>query len=140
VLEIVDDPAAAVAAIVRVLRPGGVASILTANRAGAVWARALGGRFAEAARLVTDADGRSGDGDALVRRFDRRSLVELLTSAGLRPDVVHGARVFADLLPGALLDADPAAIDALVELETAVAEVPAYCDVAAALHVLASRP
>jgi SAM-dependent methyltransferase len=139
VLEVVDDPRAAVAAIARVLRPGGVASILTANRAGAVWSRALAGRFDDAQRLVADPDGRFGEGDALARRFDRPGLVGLLTEAGLRVDVVHGARVFADLLPGAVLD-DPATVDALVALETVVAELPAYGDVAADLHVLAGRP
>ncbi|NNJ62968.1 MAG: methyltransferase domain-containing protein, partial [Dactylosporangium sp.] len=37
-LEVVDDPAVAVAALVRCLRPGGVASVVVANRAAAVLA------------------------------------------------------------------------------------------------------
>jgi SAM-dependent methyltransferase len=138
VLEVVDDPRVAVAAIARVLRPGGIASVLAANRAGAVWSRALAGRFDDARRLVADPDGRSGDGDAVARRFDRAGLVALLTDAGLRVDVVHGARVFADHLPGAVLD-DPAAVDALVALETVVAERSEYADIAADLHVLATK-
>ncbi|MBX6390702.1 MAG: methyltransferase domain-containing protein, partial [Frankia sp.] len=60
VLDRVDDPGAALAAAARVLRPGGWLSLLVAGRAGAVLARALTGRFDEAARLLTEPAGRAG--------------------------------------------------------------------------------
>src|SRR3954470_22596927 len=65
VLEVVDDPAAAVAAVARVLRSGGVASVLVAGRAAAVVGRAIAGHFDEAAHVLHDENGRFGPGDAL---------------------------------------------------------------------------
>jgi SAM-dependent methyltransferase len=139
VLEVVDDPGDAVAAVARALRPGGFASILTANRVAAVFHRAAAGRLADARRLLADPDGRSGPGDPLTRRFTLDELVALAEAAGLRPGAAHGVRVFADTVPEALLDTDPAATDDLAALESAVAELPAYRNVATQLHLLATR-
>ena len=50
---------------------------------------------------------------------------------------MHGVRVFADLVPGSLLDLEPGATAALVELEQAVSERPEYLPLATQLHVLA---
>ena len=51
---------------------------------------------------------------------------------------MHGIRVFADLVPGALLDLEPGATAALLELERAVADRPEYLPLATQLHVLAT--
>ena len=139
VLEHVDAPDKAMAAVAAALRPGGTASVVTANRVAAVFARALAGHTAEASRVLTDPDGRYGAGDALRRRLTTGELTTLAGEAGLRVDSVHGVRVFADLVPSALLDGDSAATDALVALEAAVAERPEFRDVASALHLLATR-
>ena len=55
VLEMVDDPAASLAAIAGVLRPGGHLSLLVAQRHAAVVARAMAGHF-QAARELLDGD------------------------------------------------------------------------------------
>jgi S-adenosylmethionine-dependent methyltransferase len=138
-LEVVDSPADTLAAVAAALRPGGCASVLAAGRAAAVLARALGGRLADATRIATDPAGRSGEADGMLRRFDADGLGALVTAAGLRVEAVHGVRVVADLVPGAVLDGQPGAADALRELEFAVAALPPYRDVAAQLHVLARR-
>jgi SAM-dependent methyltransferase len=52
VLEYVEDPAAAMASIARVLRPGGTVSVLAANVVGAILQRALSGRYDDAKRLL----------------------------------------------------------------------------------------
>ena len=52
VLEVVDDPAAALATIRAVLRPGGTLSLLVAQRHAAVVARAMAGHFAQALRTA----------------------------------------------------------------------------------------
>ncbi len=57
VLEYVDSPPDAMAAIARVLRPGATASVLASNAVAAVLHRALAGRFAEAKLLLA----RGGD-------------------------------------------------------------------------------
>jgi S-adenosylmethionine-dependent methyltransferase len=137
-LEVVDSPAATLGSVAGALRPGGCASVLAAGRAAAVLARALGGRLADAARIAADPAGRSGEGDGLLRRFDAAGLRALVAGAGLRVESEHGVRVVADLVPGALLD-QPGAADALRELETTLAALEPFRDVAAQLHVLARR-
>jgi SAM-dependent methyltransferase len=141
VLEFVDDPAESVRNAVRALRPsGGALSLLAASRHGAVLARALAGHFGEARHALGDPDGRWGDGDAAPRRFTAEELGELVTGAGgLRVASVHGVRVFADLVPGALVDTEPGAAEALLRLELAAAGEPAFRSVATQLHVLAER-
>jgi SAM-dependent methyltransferase len=139
VLELADDPAAGVAAVASALRPGGVASVVAANRTAAVVSRALAGRFEEAAAALDDPEGRWGAGDAARRRFGRDELVALLAGAGLAAAEVHGVRVFTDLVPGALLDTDAAAFEALVRLEVAASARDPYRDLATQLHVLAHR-
>jgi SAM-dependent methyltransferase len=139
VLEVVEDPVAGLAAVAAVLRPGGLASVVAANRSAAVVSRALAGRFDEALAVLDDAAGRWGTADATSRRYDRAGLVALLADAGLATDEVHGVRIFTDLLPGALLDTDNAAFEALVRLELAAAARDPYRDLATQLHVLAHR-
>jgi S-adenosylmethionine-dependent methyltransferase len=65
VLEYVEDPAAAMAAIARVLRPGGTVSVLAANVVGTILQRALAGRYDEARRMLgADAAGPTGQAAA----------------------------------------------------------------------------
>src|SRR5581483_1701823 len=90
VLEVVDDPAGALAGLARTLRPGGVASILAANRTAAVLARAVSGRLGDAVTVISDPDGRAGEHDALRRRFVLADLLTLVDAAGLRPGTAHG--------------------------------------------------
>lgn len=139
VLEVVDDPAVALAAVVQVLRPGGMASILAANRVAAVVARVAAGRLAEARRLLDDPSGWAGEGDPLARRFTVDELSALATSAGLRPRLTHGVRVFADVVAAAVVDGDADAARDLLALEHAAADRPDYIAVAAQLHLLADR-
>ena len=133
VLEYVDSPAAAMAAVARVLRPGATVSVLAANMVSAVLQRALAGRYAEARRLLDE----GGAGAGVPRRFTLAGLTSLIEGAGLRAGDAHGIRVFAGLLPGA--GADPGTADALRDLEEAAAVYPALRDIAARLHVLGHR-
>ena len=139
VLEYVDDPAEGVRNAVGALRPAGTLSLLAAGRGGAVLARALAGHFAEAQHALGDPDGRWGAGDSLPRRFTADALTGLVTAAGLRAAAVHGVRVFADLVPGVLVDTEPGALEALLRLELAAAEEPGFHSVATQLHVLGER-
>ncbi|GCD38343.1 methyltransferase [Streptomyces chrestomyceticus] len=139
VLEYVDDPAEGVRNAVGALRPAGTLSLLAAGLGGAVLARALAGHFTEARNALSDPAGRWGDGDPVPRRFTAEQLTGLVSDTGLRVGAVHGVRVFADLVPGVLVDTEPGAMDALLKLEAAAAEQPAFHSVATQLHVLAER-
>jgi len=136
VLEYVDDPAEGIRNAVAALRSEGVLSLLAAGLGGAVLARALAGHFKEAKQALQDPDGRWGQGDPMPRRFTAEQLTELVEGAGLRVGAVHGVRVFADLVPGVLVDTEPGALEALLKLEEAAAELSAFHSVATQLHVL----
>ena len=132
VLEVVDDPARAAGSLASALCPGGAASVVVANRAAAVLSRALNGHLAAAAEILADPDGRAGGTDKLRRRFDAAGATALLAAAGLAVEKIHGVRVLADLVPGAVADADPAA---LLALELALADEAPYRDIATQLHL-----
>lgn len=139
-LEVVDDPQASLVTLAGVLRPGGRLSVLVANRAATVLARALGGHINDALRALRDPNGRWSESDAIRRRFDSEGLRALLAAAGLRLDRLHGVGVVADLVPGGVLDGVPGATEALRELELIAAAQPPYSDVATQLHALAAVP
>ncbi len=136
-LEVVDDPGTVVKAVAASLRPGGVASVLVANRVAAVLGRAVGGHLDVAAALLDDPAGCAGQRDTLRRRFDLDSAVALLTAGGLVVEQTHGVRVVADLLPGAVLEGQT---EALVAFELAASARPPYRDMATQLHLFARRP
>ena len=139
VLEVVPDPAAALRTIAEVLRPGGLLSLLVAQRHAAVVARAMAGHFQQALALLGDrlddstAIGRGG------RRYTADEVAALLSDAGFTLEATHAVRVFADLVPGSLLDLEPGATTALVDLERAVAGRPEYLPLATQVHLLATR-
>ncbi|MFI6346939.1 class I SAM-dependent methyltransferase [Streptomyces sp. NPDC050560] len=139
VLEHMDDPAEGLRNVVGALRSEGVLSLLAAGAGGAVLARALAGRFTEAHRALTSTEGRWGEGDPTPRRFTPEQLTALAAEAGVRVGAVHGVRVFADLVPGVLVDTEPGAAEALLRLEAAAAALPAFHSVATQLHVLGER-
>jgi len=141
VLEVVDDPARALATIREVLRPGGVLSLLVSQRHAAVVARAMAGHFGQALAMLDatpggDASGASRDARSS-HRFTADEATDLVTRSGFEVSAVHAVRVFADLVPGSLLDLEPGATAALVDLERAVSERPEYFPLAAQLHLLA---
>jgi len=143
VLEIVDDPASALATIAQVLRPGGTLSLLVGQRHAAVVARAMAGHFGQARELLdASTPPRTEDiaGTATPQhRFTADEITAVLDDAGYDTRAMHAVRVFADLVPSSLLDLEPGSATALVELEHAVAERPEYLTLASQLHVLATH-
>ncbi|QCX27168.1 methyltransferase domain-containing protein [Nocardioides jishulii] len=138
VLEVVEDPAQALEAIARVLRPGGVLSVVVAQRHAAVLARAMAGHFQQARELLEGGSSRP-DGTKPNHRFTADEISDLVAGAGFSVGPLHAVRVFADLVPGSLVDLEPGASSALLELEKAVAGRAEYLPLAAQVHLLATR-
>jgi len=110
-----------------------------AQRHAAVVARAMAGHFQQALAMLEPAEPVSAGGRT-GRRYTYDELTALVVGTGLAVDTVHAIRVFADLVPGSLLDLEPGASAALVELEQAVADRPEYLPLATQVHLLAHRP
>jgi S-adenosylmethionine-dependent methyltransferase len=136
VLEIVDDPAAALRTIADVLQPGGVLSLLVNQRHAAVIARAMAGHFGAAREILEGGPGTTGEGAS--RRFTAGEVTAMLDAAGFATTAIHAVRVFVDLVPSSLVDLEPGAADRLVELEQAVADRPEYLPLGTQVHTLAT--
>lgn len=134
VLDVVDEPDRAWESFAAVLPAGGLLSVVVAQLHAGVLARAMAGHLHQAHELLLAPH--AGEGP---RRFTDADVRAAAARAGFRIDAVHGIRVFADLVPGPLLDLEPGAAEALVALEEAVAERPEYLPLAQQLHVLATR-
>ena len=139
VLEVVDDPAAALATLARVVRPGGVLSLLVAQRHAAVIARAMAGHFQQALAMLDDRPTPRLRAGAPVAATPTTSSPRWWAVPGSSSTRCTRVRVFTDLVPGSLLDLEPGATAALVELEQAVAARPEYLPLATQLHLLAHR-
>jgi S-adenosylmethionine-dependent methyltransferase len=139
VLEVIEEPAQALRAAADTLQSGGYLSVLVAQRAAAVFARALAGHLVDAKTVLDDPAGSWGSGDPIPRRFNQAELEKLLGEAGFEVAEVRGVRVFTDHLSSAVVDTEPGQAEALLELEAAVATHPAFLPIAHQLHLLAVR-
>lgn len=141
VLGLVDDPSDALDAIASLLRPGGALSLVVSQRHAAVLARAMAGHFVQAMRLLEGepTDHRPHDTRSSEHRFTVGELTALLEGAGFTIRSSHGIRVFTDLVPSSLLDLEPGASAALLDLERAVSDRPEYLTLASQLHLVATR-
>jgi SAM-dependent methyltransferase len=134
------DPVDTLATIRRVLRPGGLLSLLVAQRHAAVVHRAVAGHFHQALALLDGSEQgeeRTARASRPTHRFTVEEVGELVRAAGFAVAATHAVRVFTDLVPGSLVDQEPGAAAALVELERAVAGRPEYLPLATQLHLLA---
>ena len=102
VLEILEDPAAALVALSRVLRPGGTLSLLVNQRHAAVVTRAMAGHFGQARALLdVSALGPVRPGGPH-RRFTADEITAVLDETGFDTTAMHAVRVFADLVSSSL--------------------------------------
>jgi S-adenosylmethionine-dependent methyltransferase len=132
VLEVVEEPRAALASIHDVLRPDGTLSLLVSQRHAAVLARAMAGHFRQAHELL---DGGGGG----PHRFTAEEIGALLDATGFDTPTLHAVRVFGDLVPSSLVDLEPGAAAALAALEQAVSTRPEYLALATQVHALSRR-
>jgi len=127
VLEVVDQPVEALAAMATCLRPHGMLSLLVPGRRAAVLSHALNGQFVAAADALVDE-----------RRFDPDRVARLLGQVGLEVTAQHGIGAIADMVPPATTESQGAR-EQLAALERQVSTDPAFRALAPQLHVVA-RP
>lgn len=138
VLEVVDDPSAALRAARATLRPGGLLSLLVAQWPATVLARVLAGQLAQALHALSGPEHRWSGTDPLHRRFDRASATELAEAAGFTVTAVEGTRTFSELVPPSRAEAEQD-VALLRELEARAARSPELLALAAHLHLHARR-
>lgn len=129
VLEYVDDPAEALAALSAVLRPDGFLSLVTALRPAAVLSQALAGHLAEARAVLADP-----------RRLDRDMVARLVNQAGFTITAVHGIGAIAALVNETVLQTRAGAWSDLRDLERDISSEPDFQAFAPYLHLSARRP
>lgn len=140
VLEYVRDPAEAARAIGRLMRPGGLVSLVARNRAGEALRDAVKLHDLDSAeRALTAAGVRESLYGGPARLFDADSLRELAAAAGLEIVAVRGVRVVADYLPPSLSDT-PELYARLLAFELRVGADPAFAAVARYTQLLARAP
>lgn len=137
VLEHVDDPAGALATVATVLRPAGHVSVMVAGRNAAVAARALAGDFVRAQTLLGRTAATWDVRTMGPRRFVPAEVEQLLVQRGFVPVESNGVRVFADLVPSAIVDTEPGARDALYALERILRTSSDFTGLSAGLHTIA---
>jgi 2-polyprenyl-3-methyl-5-hydroxy-6-metoxy-1,4-benzoquinol methylase len=135
VLEAVDSPETALAAVVAATRSSGRISIVIANPVASVFARALAGDIGSALLELRAHTAPTG------APLDVSSLQAMCDRLGLAVEQIHGVGVFTEFVPGAELDPGHAAPagDALAEMEQLAADRSPYREIASRIHVLARR-
>lgn len=143
-LEFADDPVLGCRNVVGALKPGGLASVLAANRSALVLARVLAGQVSGALAALRAKDAGPGEYGPAPRRFTEAQLRELLTRTGLAIRSVHGVRTFSDVVPpngetgyNQAYGSVPAGAEDLLALESLAADLPEFRAIATQLHILA---
>ncbi len=136
VVTCVDDPAAVLATLAEVLRPGGVLSLTFANRDWLVQRAGRHGDYPGALRLLEGAGGSGARRPPAHRAATASELEVHLAKAGFEVAGLYGVSVFAE---GRDDDLDSAALDALLALERRVAGREPYRSSAQFVHLVAQR-
>ena len=137
VIEHVDDPAEALAAVAAVLAPSGVASIVVPGRLAAVVARAVAGDFDSAQALMAASVADWDLAELGPRRYLPAELDELVRSHGLHPISTHGVRHFSDVVPSSVAEEDPGSREKLLLLERAARSRSEFAAASGGLQTLA---
>jgi SAM-dependent methyltransferase len=132
ILAAVEQPEQVFDGLASALRPGGVLSLLVANPAAAVIARALVGELDLALVELRELDDSRSSADA-------GAVARMCAAHGLVIESRHGVGAFSDLVPGSAVDT-PAARETLSQLDFEAAAREPFASLAARVHLLARRP
>jgi SAM-dependent methyltransferase len=127
-LEVIDDPATALAVMGEVVRPAGILSVVVPQRRSIVLSQAMQGHVG-AALAALDGPG----------RFDPEDVVALIEQAGFSVSDISGIGALASHVPQAVIDSEPGLLDQLYTLESRVSRDPAFRAIAPWAHISAIR-
>lgn len=127
-LEVIDEPATALAQMATAVRPGGVLSVVVAQRRAAVISQALQGHISSALQAIDDPS-----------RFDLDEVLAMITEAGFQVAEIEGIGVLSHHVPPAMIESEPGLADQLYALESRLSKDPAFRAVAAWAHIFAIR-
>jgi S-adenosylmethionine-dependent methyltransferase len=140
VLEYVPDPRAALHALAALVRAGGVVSLVARNRTGEAMRAALKAHdLDEAERALTASQVNESLYGGPARLFDRETLCELATGAGLNVVAARGVRVVADYLP-ASFSGTAETYARLLAFERTLGARPEFAAVARYTQIIARQP
>lgn len=136
VLMYLPDLQAAITALVRLIRPGGVVSVLTRNQAGIAMRAGLSQRWQEALDGfdATHYTNRLGVADARAERPD--AVRAALEAAGARVEAWYGVRLFTDHWE---TTSAPPDLERLISVEAEAGRRDPYRQLAALTHTVALR-
>jgi SAM-dependent methyltransferase len=135
VLMYVDDPAPLLTVLVRLVRPGGLISILAKNRRALAMRPGLQGRWGDAIAVI-DADTETGNLGVASRGDDPDTIATMLAKAGASTLCWYGVRVFTDHLGD--VPVGPG-FDETLGAEWAAGSRDPYRQAARLFHLLADR-
>jgi S-adenosylmethionine-dependent methyltransferase len=138
-LEYVPEPQKALSALVSVLRPGGLLSILFVNAHADPLRWAIARGDLDRARLALQEQVSQADLFGLPRQtFTAETVNETVTQMDMDVVAEYGVRIFADYMPPAKLD-DPAFYARLLDLEAAAGMRHPYKSIARYNQILAKK-
>ena len=141
VIQYLDDPQDALLRIARLVRPGGLVSLVAPNPPSEVLATAVRENdFAAAERLLGATRYHTATFDHDVARISTKEAENLVTSCGLDILGRYGGRIVMDLLPDNEPKYDEDSYAALERLELAMCGLSPYRDVGRFWQVVARRP
>lgn len=127
-LDVIDDPVTALVHMATAVRPGGVLSVLVAQRRAAVISQALQGHIGSALQAIDDPS-----------RFDLDQVIAMITDAGFRVTDIEGIGVLSQHVSAAMIESEPGLADQLYALESRLSQDPAFRAIAAWAHIFATR-
>jgi S-adenosylmethionine-dependent methyltransferase len=139
-LEYVEEPGAALASLVKRLAPGGILSLVVANRFSEAFKLAFVKFDLAGARLALHAGNSTADlfDNAPKRTFSFEELDAMAAQLDLKAAARHGIRIFTDYLPENFIE-DQGNFQLLLALEREAASKPPYIYAARFLQVILSR-
>jgi SAM-dependent methyltransferase len=130
-----DDPAPMLREIVKLVRPGGLISVLCVNKEASAMRAGLQGHWDEAvASLATGVP--VGDRYVPTREWTRDEVVAILASAGAIPKAWYGVGVFTDHISGKLVVDE---VETVLHAEWLAGSRDPYRRVARCFHLVAER-